>query len=145
MAITARWKIGLAGLIGIGALVVLFSGSEDGGYLAPQVSDSQGEPIGQFNRAKFADIVKSMKHGRLVLSVDKGLSDHEVRLKTGPRWQAQGEEARLRSARALWKAWAKRYPPSQRYRARIVIVDERGTKIGGSRLLNSAKIWVRKE
>ncbi|MCZ6609210.1 MAG: hypothetical protein O7D27_05005 [Alphaproteobacteria bacterium] len=145
MNLSMGWKMGLLGLIAIGALITLFSGSDDGGYRAPQVTDSQEEPIGQFNRAKYVESLHSIAGGRLVSKVEKGLSDHELLLKVGPRWQGQGEQARLRSARALWAAWAKMYPPRRRYQARIVIVDERGAKIGGSRLLDPSKIWVRKK
>ncbi|MCZ6495337.1 MAG: hypothetical protein O6924_04075 [Alphaproteobacteria bacterium] len=145
MNLSMGWKMGLLGLIAIGALITLFSGSDDGGYRAPQVTDSQEEPIGQFNRAKYVESLHSIAGGRLVSKVEKGLSDHELLLKVGPRWQDQGEQARLRSARALWAAWAKMYPPRRRYQARIVIVDERGAKIGGSRLLDPSKIWVRKK
>ncbi len=144
MVTAAGWKKGLVGLIGIGALVYLFSGSDDGTYRAPQVSDSQGESIAQFNRAKYAESLKSMKAGHLVSKVEKGLSDHAVRLTASPRWQALDEVVRLRSARALWDAWAKMHPPNHRYQTRIVIVDEKGAKIGGSRLLDPSKIWVRK-
>ncbi|MEE8284414.1 MAG: hypothetical protein V3R63_05455 [Alphaproteobacteria bacterium] len=145
MKLSMGWKKGLLGLIAIGALVTLFSGSDDGGYRAPRVTDTQEEPMGQFNRAKYAESLHSIQGGRLVSKVEKGLSDHELLLKVGPRWQGQGEQARLRSARALWAAWAKMYPPRRRYQARIVIVDERGAKIGGSRLLDPSKIWVRKK
>ncbi|MFB3054968.1 MAG: hypothetical protein ACE1ZY_06555 [Alphaproteobacteria bacterium] len=145
MNLSMGWKMGLLGLIAIGALITLFSGSDDGGYRAPQVTDSQEEPIGQFNRAKYVESLHSIAGGHLVSKVEKGLSDHELLLKVGPRWQGQGEQARLRSARALWAAWAKMYPPRRRYQARIVIVDERGAKIGGSRLLDPSKIWVRKK
>jgi len=145
MNLSMGWKMGLLGLIAIGALITLFSGSDDGGYRAPQVTDSQEEPIGQFNRAKYVESLHSIAGGRLVSKVEKGLSDHELLLKVSPRWQGQGEQARLRSARALWAAWAKMYPPRRRYQARIVIVDERGAKIGGSRLLDPSKIWVRKK
>ncbi len=145
MKLSMGWKKGLLGLIAIGALVTLFSGSDDGGYRAPRVTDTQEEPMGQFNRAKYAESLNSIQGGRLVSKVEKGLSDHELLLKVGPRWQGQDEQARLRSARALWAAWAKMYPPRRRYQARIVIVDERGAKIGGSRLLDPSKIWVRKK
>jgi len=36
------------------------------------------------------------------------------------------------------------HPPRERFQTRIVIVDEMGAKIGGSRLLDPSKIWVRK-
>jgi hypothetical protein len=145
MAIAVGWKKGLVCLIGVGALVYLFSGSDDGTYRAPQVADSQEEPIADFYRAKYADSLKTMKAGHLISKVEKGLSGHEVRLQAGPRWQPLGHAERLRSARALWEAWAKMHPHNQRYKTRIVIVDERGTKIGGSRLLDPSKIWVRKK
>ena len=41
MNLSMGWKMGLLGLIAIGALITLFSGSDDGGYRAPQVTDSQ--------------------------------------------------------------------------------------------------------
>ncbi|MCZ6447640.1 MAG: hypothetical protein O6831_05310 [Alphaproteobacteria bacterium] len=145
MNLSMGWKKGLLGLTAIVALIYLFSGSDQGGYEAPQVTGAQEEPMGQFNRAKYAESLNSIVGGRLVSKVEKGLSDHELLLKVGPRWQGQDEQARLRSARALWAAWAKMYPPRRRYQARIVIVDERGAKIGGSRLLDPSKIWVRKE
>ncbi len=144
MALAAGWKKGLLALIAIGALVTLFSGSDDGGYRAPRVTDTQQEPMGQFNRAKYAESLNSIQGGRLVSKVEKGLSDHEVRLKASPRWQGLDEAARLQSARALWEAWAKMHPLRERFQTRIVIVDERGAKIGGSRLLDPSKIWVRK-
>ena len=144
MAIAEGWKKGLAGLVCIGALIYLFSGSDDDGYRAPQVSASQEEPMGQFNRAKFAGSLNSIKGGNLVSKVEKGLSDREVRLKASAHWQGLDEAARLRSARALWEAWAKMHPPRERFQIRIVIVDERGDKIGGSRLLDPSKMWVRK-
>ena len=143
----AAWlKLALLGLIGIGALVYVFAGSDsdERAYRTPSVADSRQEPIAEFNRAKYADGLQALKGGAMISKIEKGLSDHGIRLTASRRWQAQGEQARLQSARALWKAWAKLYPPDQRYRARIVIVDERGSKIGGSRLLNAAKIWVRK-
>ncbi len=144
MAIAEGWKKGLAALVCIGALIYLFSGSDDDGFRAPQVSVSQEEPVGQFNRAKYAGSLNSIKGGNLLSKVEKGLSDHEVRLKASPRWQSQDEVARLQSARALWAAWAKMHPLRERFQTRIVIVDERGAKIGGSRLLDPSKIWVRK-
>ena len=144
MGIADRWKKGLAGLIAIGALVYLFSGSDQTGYEAPQVTGAQEEPMGQFNRARYAGSLNSIKGGRLVSKVEKGLSDHEVRLKASARWQGLDQEARLQSARALWAAWAKMHPRRERHQTRIVIVDERGSKIGGSRLLDPSKIWVRK-
>ena len=144
MAIAEGWKKGLACLVCIGALIYLFSGSDDDGYRAPEVSGAQEEPMGQFNRAKYAGSLNSIRGGNLVSKVEKGLSDHEVRLKASARWQGLDEEARLRSARALWEAWAKMHPPRERFQTRIVIVDERGAKIGGSRLLDPSKIWVRK-
>ncbi len=144
MVIAEGWKKGLAGLIAIGALIYLFSGSDDDAYRAPQVSGAQEETMGQFNRAKYAGSLNSIKGGNLLSKVEKGLSDREVRLKASLRWQSQDEVARLRSARALWEAWAKMHPPRERFQTRIVIVDERGAKIGGSRLLDPSKIWVRK-
>ena len=95
MKLSMGWKKGLLALIAIGALVTLFSGSDDGGYRAPRVTDTQEEPMGQFNRAKYAESLNSIQGGRLVSKVEKGLSDHELLLKVGPRWQGQGEQARL--------------------------------------------------
>jgi len=144
MNLSIGWKIGLIGLIVIAAVIYLFSGPDSGGYRPPQISSNQGVPDGGFYRAKYKDSLKSMKIGRWVAKVEKGLSDHEVRLQAAPLWLALGETARLRSARSLWNAWMKIHPPSESFRTRIVIVDERGTKIGGSRLLDPSKIWVRK-
>jgi hypothetical protein len=145
MLTAVGWKKGLLCLIGVGALVYLFSGSDSGTYRAPQALDSQEEPIAEFNRAKYAESLKSMKGGHLITKIETGLSEFEIRLQAGARWQALGEAARLRSARVFWEAWAKIHPPNQRFKSRIVIVDKRGTKIGGSRLLDPSKIWVRKE
>jgi len=145
MNLSIGWKKGILCLIGVGALVYLFSGSDGGSYRTPQVTEGRGEPITDFNRAKYADSLKSMKGGHLITKVETGLSEFEIRLQAGARWQAFGEAARLRSARALWDAWAKIHPTDQRFKTRIVIVDERGTKIGGSRLLDPSKIWVQKE
>lgn len=145
MILPKGWKSWLVGLIGAGALVYLFSGADSGTYRAPQFNQVQEEPIGDFNRAKYAEILASMKVSRLVTKIEKGLSDHEIRLHTGPRWQALGEAVRRQEARALWDVWAKLHPPGQRYKTRIVIVDDKGAKIGGSRLLDPSKIWIRKK
>lgn len=145
MKLSIGWKKGLLGLLVIGAVIYLFSGTDGGTYRPPQATDSRKEPMADFNRAKYADSLKSIKEGHLITKVETGLSEFEIRLQAGRRWQALGHAERLRSARALWEAWAKIHPPNQRFKARIVIVDERDAKIGGSRLLDPSKIWVRKK
>lgn len=144
MNLSVGWKFWLACLIGIGALIYLFPKSDGGTYRAPQAVDGREEPAAGFNRAKYAEILKSTEIGRLIMKVEKGLSSHEILLTAGPRWRALGEAVRLRSARVLWDSWAELHPPGQRYKARIVILDENGAKIGGSRLLDPSQIWVRK-
>ncbi len=148
MKLSIGSKMGLGVLICIVALAYLLTGDGDvggGGYRAPDVVANQDEPIAQFNRAKYADNLKITDAGRKVVKIEKGLSDFAIRLETSRRWQAQSEKTRLKSARALWKAWAELFPPPLRYKARIVIVDDKGTKIGGSRMLNTSEIWVRKD
>ena len=141
------WKTGVIALAAAGGIAYLVSGGGGtgggSGYEPPRADRAALEPAGDFNRAKFAQSLKTLAPGRLIGRVEKGLSDHEIWLTAGPGWAALDMGARQQAAEALWKTWAELHPENQRYRARIVIVDARGTKIGGSRLLDSSKVWVR--
>ncbi|MDX1483391.1 MAG: hypothetical protein R3229_02820 [Alphaproteobacteria bacterium] len=143
MKLTLGWKTALLGLLGLGILFYVFSGP-GGGYQPPRVAERESEPVADFTRAKFTQVLKSMEGGRLVAKVEKGLSDHELRLQVDGAWSALDQATRYRFARAMWQAWAALHDPGDRYKARILIIDEKGMKIGGSRLLDPSKIWVRK-
>lgn len=143
MGIPLTWKaVVLAALAVIGG-AYLFSGPGDGTYTPPEPA-LEAEPAAQFNRAKFAQDLKAVAAGRLINRIEKGLSDYEVRLTINPAWHDLDQGARLRAAKEMWKAWSGMHAEKLRYKARIVIVDARGSKVGGSRLLNPADIWVRK-
>lgn len=138
------WK---GAVIALAATVVLayavFGGGGGSGYVPPETNRATVEPQGDFNRAKFLEALKSLAPGRIVDRVEKGLSDHEALVTAGPGWAALDAEARQTMAEAMWKAWADLHPETLRYKTRIVILDSRGGKIGGSRLLDPSKIWVR--
>jgi hypothetical protein len=138
-----NWKMGLAALAVVAGLAYLVAGSGGSGYVPPQADRVTVEPRADFNRAKFAEAVRALAPGRLIGKIEKGLSDHEVRLTAGPAWEILDAGGRQQAATAFWKAWAELHPENQRYKARIVITDARGAKIGGSRLLDPSKIWVR--
>jgi len=148
MTRTIGWKTGVIALAVLAGLAYLVSGgggtSGGSGYVPPQSDRRTLEAPADFNRAKFAQTLKTLPPGRLVSRVEKGLSDQEILVTAGPGWDALDGAARQQAAEALWKTWAELHPENLRYKARLVIVDARGTKIGGSRLLDPSKIWVRK-
>jgi hypothetical protein len=138
------WKTGLIALAVMAGLAYLVSGGGGDSYVPPQANRVAVEPPADFNRAKFAETVKALAPERQIIRIERGLSDHEILLTAGPAWAALDAGARQKAAEALWKAWAALHPENLRYKARLVIVDARGAKIGGSRLLDPSKIWVRK-
>ncbi|MEE8516450.1 MAG: hypothetical protein V3T02_07420, partial [Alphaproteobacteria bacterium] len=112
-------------------------------YEAPR---TQQPPIvinPSYEREIFAERVKSLKVGGVILRVTKGLSENEVRITVAKDWHILEYEVRLKLAQELWKIWAKTVPPHFRNQARITLADEHDTKVGGSRLLGPSRIWVR--
>jgi hypothetical protein len=147
MARLMGWKTGVIALAVVAGLVYLVSGGGGtrggGGYVPPQADRASLEAPADFNRAKFSQTLEALAPKGHIARIEKGLSDHEILLTAGPAWAALNKDARQRAAEAFWKAWAALHPENQRYKARLVIVDARGAKIGGSRLLDPSKIWVR--
>ena len=143
MVFTTAMKKGLIVLVLLAGLVYLFWGPSNGTYDAPQVTGDQTEAAAVFNRAVFLEKAADFMPRGMILKTAEGRSDHEVRIIVAEQWNALDYGVRLRFARKLWKTWAKLFPTAAGYTARIVIVDRKGRKLGGSRLLNSSNIWVR--
>jgi nitrogen fixation-related uncharacterized protein len=139
------WKKGVIALAVLGGLAYLFWGGSDGQFDAPRVSAEQTEPVGDFNRALFRDKVGNLEPRGMILKVVRGLSDYELRITMAEKWKALDYKVRIKFARAMWKNWEKLFPAGNRFKARIVVVDSKERKLGGSRLLKSSDIWVREK
>ncbi|MGJ8636553.1 MAG: hypothetical protein ACSHX5_06885 [Phycisphaerales bacterium] len=57
-------------------------------------------------------------------------------------WHIRHKQLRLQDAQALWKAWALIASPNNLDSARIIIVDQNGNEVGGSRVWGGSLIWV---
>ncbi len=57
-------------------------------------------------------------------------------------WHMKLYQVRLQDAQSLWETWARIASPDNPDSAHIVIVDLRGNKVGGSRVLAGSLIWV---
>lgn len=137
------WKGAMIAVAGSVMLAYAVFGGGGSGYVPPETNRATVEPQGDFNRAKFIEALKALAPARVIARVERGLSDHEALVTAGPGWAALDADAQLETAKAMWKAWADLHPETLRYKVRIVILDSRGSKIGGSRLLDPSKIWVR--
>lgn len=137
-------KAVIAGVV-LAGLVYLLWGGGASRYDAPRVSGGQTESAAEFNRAFFLEKAQELQPRGMILKAVKGLSDFELRVTMTEKWKALDYEARLKFARAMWEIWEKRFPSATGFKARIVIVDGKERKIGGSRLLNASDIWVRED
>ena len=142
MVFTTAMKKGLIVLVLLAGLVYLFWGPRSGTYDAPQVTGDQTEATAEFNRAVFFEKATDFMPRGMILKTAEGRSGHEVRITVTDAWKVLDYGVRLNFARKLWKTWAKLFPTAAGSTARIVIVDGKGRKLGGSRLLNSSNIWV---
>jgi hypothetical protein len=57
-------------------------------------------------------------------------------------WHLRHKQLRLQDAQTLWEVWARIASPNNLDSARIVIVDQNGNKVGGSRVWGGSLIWV---
>ncbi len=145
MQLSAGQKKALLALIAVGLVIFTFWGSGRDPYEAPRSQEPKIEIKPDYEREIFIERMKSLKADGVILRVTKGLSDKEVRITVAKDWHILEFEVRLKLAQDLWKMWSKILPPHSRDQARITLVDETETKVGGSRLLGPSRIWVRDE
>ncbi len=143
MRISAARKKWLVALIAVGLVIFALWGSGRDPYEAPRTQQPQAEIRPGFEREIFAERMKSLKAGGVILRVTKGLSENEVRITVAKDWHILDYEVRLKLAQDLWKMWSEILPAHVRDQARITLADETDTKVGGSRLLGPSRIWVR--
>ncbi len=67
---------------------------------------------------------------------------YQVRIVVADEWHSQPYQKRLQGAQALWKTWASLHTPQDPDKSRIVLVDQMGKEVGGSRIWGGSLIWV---
>lgn len=80
----------------------------------------------------------------ILLRVERGLSEFEAQVTVAEAWNRLDYNLRLETGKLIQQAWAEILPKHARDRARVIIVNKQGRKIGGSRMLNVADIWIKK-
>ncbi|MBT5114359.1 MAG: hypothetical protein HOM28_10975 [Rhodospirillales bacterium] len=131
-------------VLAVGGGYYMFSEPAHQDVKPPAAISSPIESPADFRRGKLRTAIKTIVLDGSVLSIKRGISDYEARISVGKDWHDLAYDIRLGMGRQIWKKWSQSFPPHARDRARIVIVNEKGRKVGGSRMLGAFDIWVRK-
>lgn len=80
----------------------------------------------------------------LIVGVDRGRDDNELRITVANTWHYQPHQIRLQAAQNLWGVWAKLRSPDNLDHARIKLLDQNGNDVGGSGWLAGSMVNVKK-
>jgi hypothetical protein len=82
--------------------------------------------------------------GDAVITEITGLGDDIVKLRVRNAWHDLSYGSRLDMAQNLQRLWAGIHSPGDPDKARILIRDQAGSEVGGSRMWGGTMIWVEK-